>query len=128
MSAKYGLLKLTDRVAVYEAYLPKLDVCERAVLATELRAKFLEYGLRDINPNTVLSYLPKAYFDFFASIGVISEWAQSIHRPYKNLPLFALMETLHNEINVSRAAGPSGSGPELSGLPRIRITPDAYEP
>lgn len=127
MSAKYGLLELHERMAYYEAYLPDLNLEQRAELAKEMRAKVLAFGILDVDPVQVLSYLPKAYFDFLASIDIAAAWACQINRPYKNLPLLRGMKVLTDEIR-DFPTNPTTRGPELSGLPRIRISPDAYEP
>lgn len=108
MSAKYGLLRLNDRIAFYEAYLPALNEQQQTALRDELRYKIREHRILQIPGAQVLSYLPRAYFEFLASTDLTSTWAPSIHRPYKNLPSLTLMKVLSHEI----------AGFETSGIAR----------
>lgn len=121
MSARHGLLRLQDRVAPYDAYLPDLTLEQRALLAVEVKAKLLEYEVISIPPDRVLSYLPLAYFEFLASIDIARDWAREIHRPYKSLGLLTGMKVLSDELHKFKTPDPASSGSQLSGIPRKRI-------
>ena len=58
MSAKYGLLELTDPVSWYEAYLPELSASERGKLLSLLRAQ----ALKKLVGRKVLWYPNRAYW------------------------------------------------------------------
>ncbi len=105
MSAKYGLLRLGDRVAFYEAYLPTLTEEQQVALRDELRRKAHEHALTRTPPNQVLCYLPRAYYEFLVGTDLISNWAQKIHRPYKSLPTLTLTKVLSNEIKGFESPG-----------------------
>lgn len=99
MSAKYGILGPEDRVAYYDAYLPTLPQEQRSKLALLIAERVEDLELLQINPKAVLSYLPKAYYEFLQEeVPVLKSWAPQIRRPYKNLSNLALIKVLSNEI------------------------------
>lgn len=128
VSAKYGFLQLQERIAHYEAYLPDLDLSQRAALAVEMRARMIELQVLQTPPQQVISYLPAAYFDFLASIDIARDWALQINRPYKRLGFLKVMKVLTDEIRNYPTSNTTSCGPELSGVPRKRIAPDAHQP
>jgi hypothetical protein len=106
MSAKYGLLKLDDRVANYNTYLPTLRGDHRAKLARTIDECAHQLKLLEIHPRQVLSYLPEAYYRFLASeVPDLEEWASEIRRPYKGLPMINLVKVLSNEIKGFETPG-----------------------
>lgn len=80
LSARYGLLRLTDPVAYYDQHLERLTSQERAALIYRISAKpwvDLYAGKR------ILSYLPNAYFDVLAEAK--PALAATIRRPYRSV-------------------------------------------
>ena len=92
MSAKYGLLELTDKVQWYEAYLPNLLPAEREALLKKLR----EQALVKFRGCRVLWYASRAYYEALAEAA--PEVIPNICRPYKTLPSLTLYKVLSNEI------------------------------
>lgn len=105
MSAKYGLLRPDDRITNYDVYLPQLRPEERAKLRGELCSQWRREKLVEVPPEGVLSYLPKAYYDFLAETSHFADWAPRIRRPYKSLSLLKLVEVLSNEIKGFETPG-----------------------
>lgn len=92
MSAKFGLLKMDDRVHSYEAYLPALTEGERTKLEYLIRLQTAR-----LDGGSICSYLPRAYYEFLADC-VPAEVVARIKRPYRNLPSLSLYKVLSNEI------------------------------
>jgi len=93
MSAKYGLLEMDSPVSYYDAYLPTLTEAERARLVEQLRCQIVPGW--DCS-SRVLSYLPKAYYEFLAEVK--PALASKLHRPYRKLPMLTLYKILSNEV------------------------------
>lgn len=91
MSAKYGLLHLSDPVRYYDAYVPNLSQVERVALIERIKKQ-----AQDLGSLSTLSYLPRAYFEVLAEAA--PEWSKTIRRPYKTLPSLTLFKVLSNEI------------------------------
>lgn len=92
MSAKYGLLELTDPVSWYEAYLPELSASERGKLLSLLRAQ----ALKKLVGRKVLWYPSRGYWEAMAE--ACPEVIPSVIRPYRKLPSLRLFKVLSNEI------------------------------
>lgn len=105
MSAKYGLLRPDDRITHYDTYLPTLSQEQRSALRGELCVQWWAHRLKEVDPAQVLSYLPKAYYDFLNTTSHFNMWASGIHRPYKNLPMLTLVKVLSNEIKGFESPG-----------------------
>jgi hypothetical protein len=91
MSAHYGLLRLSDPIRYYDAYLPTLTPEQRGALLGRLKHQLPQLaGLR------VLSYLPKAYY--LALLEADPTIVARFQRPYRKLPSLVLFKTLSNEI------------------------------
>jgi hypothetical protein len=105
MSAKYGLIRPEDRVANYDSYLPTLTLYERQCLGHEMELQWWQHHLKEVPPAHVLCYLPKAYYDFLGRVCHYREWAEGIHRPYKNCPSLTMMRILSYEIKGFESPG-----------------------
>lgn len=92
MSAKFGLLKMDDRVHDYEAYLPALTEGERTKLEYLMRIQ-----AERLDGGSICSYLSKAYYDFLADCVPLETMAR-VRRPYRKLPMLTLYRVLSNEI------------------------------
>lgn len=107
MSAKYGLLDLTDRVAYYDWFIATLTESQRTEMVVSLHLTVQAKKLVGFEPPQVLSYLPALYFQTLAA-ETGPTWAMRVHRPYKALPSLTMMRVLSNETK----------GFEITGLAR----------
>lgn len=101
MSAKYGLLHLSDPVRYYDTYIGDLTPDQRKALVYRIQNKpFVELLLpakeRPDDQPRILSYLPAAYWEVFAE--ALPGFAKNVRRPYKSLPMLKLISVLSNEI------------------------------
>ena len=96
MSAKYGLLDLTDRVAYYDWFIATLTEEQRVAMLAELQVSIEAKRILNYEPPRVLSYLPALYFQTLAEL-TGWQWAMTVHRPYKTLPSLTMMKVLANE-------------------------------
>lgn len=95
MSAKYGLLRPSDPVRYYDAYLPELNAQERAELIQRIRdIPWVEA----YKAKRICSYLPEAYFQCLAEAKPALCASIAMRRPYRSLPMLTLYKVLSNEI------------------------------
>lgn len=101
LSAKYGLLDLADPVEPYEQWLPDLKPEERQRLARLVEFQLLALQLEE--PVLVISYLPKAYHEFFRGVngdgvspGYTKAWIY--RRPFAKVAFTKYFVTFANEI------------------------------
>lgn len=92
MSAKYGLLRLTDPVSYYDAYIGDLDKEERQALVKRIQAE----PWVELYRGRILSYLPLAYWEVFKEAK--PALAETCARPYRKLPMLTMYSVLSNEI------------------------------
>lgn len=104
MSAKYGLLDLTDRVAYYDWFIATLTEAQRVAMIGELRTSIEAKKLLAFDPTKTLSYLPALYFQTLAA-ETGSHWAMHVVRPYKKLPSLTMMKVLSNETKGFETTG-----------------------
>lgn len=93
MSALYGLLRLSDPVSYYDAYIPDLDAEERTLLIGRIRG---QTWVRSFEGQRICSYLPQEYYALLAE--ALPELAKTIRRPYAGLPSLVMFRHLSNEI------------------------------
>lgn len=102
LSAKYGLLRITDPVSYYDAYLPELDDRARQALRLKVRAQLAEgipQALRKPwGSRRVLSYLPHAYDEFLRLEA--PAFRHVFRRPYAGQNMLTLLATLTAEIQA----------------------------
>lgn len=99
LSGKYGLIELDHHVSWYEAWLPELDPEARKALAREVQLQLLFYSPKP----PVISYLPRAYHDFFRGVngdgvepGFTADWIY--RRPFAKVAFTRYFVTFYNEI------------------------------
>lgn len=101
MSAKYGLLRLSDPVRYYDTYISDLTPDQRKALVYRIQNKpmvelLLPAKVRPDDQPRILSYLPAAYWEVFAE--ALPGLAEKVRRPYKSLPMMTMAACLSKEI------------------------------
>lgn len=93
MSAKYGLLDLSDPVRYYDTYLGDLDERQRAALCQRIR----DGGkLSGVDPKVrILSYVPEVYHELL--IEALPHLAPQIRRPYAHIRSLTMLAILSKE-------------------------------